>query len=226
MAALSRRALDKLRTQELEQSPAVTPQARARAEGIVNAVVPQSDIEGYTREITRLWGEARDKFLAIGEYLMHAKRTLAHGEYELMIRSRLPFNTSAAHKMRAVAEAVHDGRVLRGQLPHSYATAYELTLLSEHEFQVAVSRGLVRPDVYLREIQSLRAELRAPIGPQKRAALTRERERLAREYDRIRARMDEIERELRAEGVDGVIIEGMVEPEETEESVSPAVIER
>jgi hypothetical protein len=214
MAVLTRRALDKLRTQELEQlTSAIAPQIRARAEGIMNAVVPQNDIEGYTREITRLWMEARDKFMSIGEYLMHAKRTLAHGEYELMIRSRLPFNTSAAHKMRTVAEAVHEGRIPRAKMPHSYATAYELTLLNENEFQVAISRGLVRPDVYLREIQALRAELRAPFGLQKRAALIRERERLAREHERIRVRIDEIDRELQASGGDGVIIEAKVEPE-------------
>lgn len=213
MAALNRRALDKLRAQELEQSPVVTSQARTRAEGIMNAVVPQNDIDGYTREISRLWGEARDKFLAIGEYLIHAKRTLAHGEYELMIRARLPFNPSAAHKMRAVAEAVHEGRIPRTQLPHSYATAYELTLLSEQEFQVASSRGLVRPDVYLREVQALRLELRAPIGPQKRAALVRERERLAREYARIKARMEDIDRELERVLDGGVTSEDKVKHE-------------
>jgi hypothetical protein len=216
----SRRALDKMRAEELDQDPAIiAPPTRARAEGIVNAVVPQNDIEGYTREITRLWAEARDKFMAIGEYLMHAKRTLAHGEYELMIRSRLPFNTSAAHKMRAVAEAVHDGRISRAQLPHSYATAYELTLLSDQEFQVAAHRGLVRPDVYLREIQALRAELRAPIGSQKRAALVREKERLIRDIERIRARMNEIEVALQddARG-EPLTIDG--EAERVEDSVS------
>ena len=60
-------------------------------EGIVNAIVPQADVEGYVREINRLWSEARDKFLAIGEYLVQAKETLPHGEYEKMIESRLPF---------------------------------------------------------------------------------------------------------------------------------------
>jgi hypothetical protein len=213
-SARNRRALDKVRAEQLDRDPAViAPRARVRAEGIINAVVPQNDIEGYTREITRLWAEARDKFMAIGEYLMHAKRTLVHGEYELMIRSRLPFNTSAAHKMRAVAEAVHEGRVPRALLPHSYATAYELTLLREDEFQVAESRGLIRPDVYLREIQALRAELRAPFGPQKLAALARERERLAREVERIRARMAEIDVELRGgEGTETAATEEPIEP--------------
>ena len=197
--ARSRRALDKLRDEELDQAPTGAPKALARAEGILNAVVPQNDVDGYVREIGRLWLEAKSKFMAIGEYLMQAKQVLPHGEYEVMIRTRLPFNTSAAHKMRAVAEAVQGGRILRGMLPNSYATAYELTLLNDQELRIAEARSLVRPDVFLREIQALRAELRAPVGAQKRAALLRERERIHRAVEGMRARLTEIDAELRAE---------------------------
>ena len=200
MKARSRRALDKLRDEELDQVPSGAPKALARAEGILNAVVPQNDVDGYVREIGRLWLEAKSKFMAIGEYLMQAKQVLPHGEYEVMIRTRLPFNTSAAHKMRAVAEAVQGGRILKDLLPNSYATAYELTLLSDQELRIAEARSLVRPDVFLREIQALRAELRAPVGAQKRAALLRERERIHRAVEGMRARLTEIDAELRSEG--------------------------
>jgi hypothetical protein len=213
--ARSRRALDKMRDEELDRAPAATPKALPRAEGILNAIVPQNDMDGYVREIRRLWLEARSKFMAIGEYLMQAKRTLPHGEYEAMIRARLPFNTSAAHKMRAVAEAVHDGRVPREKLPNSYATAYELTLLDDEELRIAEARSLVRPDVFLREIQALRAELRAPVGPQRRAALARERERIHREIERLRGRLGEIDKQLRAEeraGVEPLTIDSQTEP--------------
>ena len=197
--ARSRRALDKLRAEELDQVPAGAPKTLARAEGILNAIVPQNDVDGYVREIGRLWLEAKSKFMAIGEYLMQAKQVLPHGEYEFMIRTRLPFNTSAAHKMRAVAEAVQDGRILKDKLPNSYATAYELTLLDDKELRIAEARSLIRPDVLLREIQALRAELRAPVGAQKRAALLRERERIHRAVEGMRARLTEIEAQLRAE---------------------------
>jgi hypothetical protein len=193
--------MDRQREEELDQAPAhVIFTDGRRAEGLRNAVVPQNDMEGYAREIGRLWHEARDKFMAIGEYLIMAKERLAHGEYEEMIRAHLPFSTSAAHKMRSVAEAVHDGRLPRDQLPYSYATAYELTQLKPNEMRIAETRGLVRPTVYLREIQALRAELRAPIGSQRFEAMRRERQRLARELDRLKARIDELDAALLEEG--------------------------
>lgn len=159
---LNRRALEK-QARERETSP--TParlDGLSRAEGLLNAVVPQNDAAGYVREISRLWNEAKDKFLAIGEYLTLAKQQLAHGEYEAMIRSQLPFGKSAAHRIRAVAEAVRDGRLTRDSLPQSYATAYELTLLTDQQLRIAEDRGLVRPDVYRSEIVAFRRAVDRP----------------------------------------------------------------
>jgi hypothetical protein len=153
---LNRRALEK-QTEQREAKPLPTrPGGLSRAEGLLNAVVPQNDTAGYVREISRLWNEAKDKFLAIGEYLSLAKGQLAHGEYEAMIRSQLPFGKSAAHRMRAVAEAVRNGRLTRDSLPQSYATAYELTLLNDEQLRLAQDRGLVRCDVYRSEIVAFR----------------------------------------------------------------------
>jgi hypothetical protein len=157
---LNRRALEK-QAEEREVRPA-RPSGLSRAEALLNAVVPQNNSAGYVREISRLWSEARDKFLAIGEYLSLAKRQLAHGEYEAMIRSQLPFGKSAAHRMRTVAEAVGNGKLARDNLPLSYATAYELTLLSDQQLRLAEDRGLVRPDVHRSEIVAFRRTFISP----------------------------------------------------------------
>jgi hypothetical protein len=42
--------------------------------------------------------------------------------------------------------------------PGSYGTAYQITLLNEHQLRVAKERGLIRPDVTRREIANLRKE--------------------------------------------------------------------
>jgi hypothetical protein len=157
---LNRRALEK-QAEEREVRPA-RASGLSRAEALLNAVVPQNNAAGYVREISRLWSEARDKFLAIGEYLSLAKRQLAHGEYEAMIRTQLPFGKSAAHRMRTVAEAVRDGRLARDNLPLSYATAYELTLLSDQQLRLAEDRGLVRADVHRSEIVAFRRTFDGP----------------------------------------------------------------
>jgi hypothetical protein len=215
--ALNRRALERQRDAEEASHPAARSQVatlptRHRMESIVNAVVPQADIEGYVREINRLWNEARDKFLTIGDYLVQAKETLPHGEYEKMIETRLPFRPAAALRIRTVAEAVRRDRLQREEVPCSYNTAYELTLLAPHELKEAKSRNLVRPDVYLREIKAFRAELRESFGLDRRVALERERVRILREVDRLQARLAEIDDEISADvGEQSVVINGNAE---------------
>jgi hypothetical protein len=199
---LNRRALEK-QAEEREVRPA-RPSGLSRAEALLNAVVPQNNSAGYVREISRLWSEARDKFLAIGEYLSLAKRQLAHGEYEAMIRSQLPFGKSAAHRMRTVAEAVGNGKLARDNLPLSYATAYELTLLSDQQLRLAEDRGLVRPDVHRSEIVAFR---RAFISPGttdgRQGALLYEWQKLGAEIRQLQEQLQgamnrrlEIEREI------------------------------
>jgi len=202
IARLNRRALEK-QAEEREVKPARSS-GLSRAEALLNAVVPQNNSTGYVREISRLWSEARDKFLAIGEYLSLAKRQLAHGEYEAMIRSQLPFGKSAAHRMRTVAEAVGSGKLARDNLPLSYATAYELTLLSDQQLRLAEDRGLVRPDVHRSEIVAFR---RAFISPGttdgRQGALLYEWQKLGAEIRQLQEQLQgamtrrlEIEREI------------------------------
>ena len=222
----NRRMLDR---QAEEREPMLArPSGLSRAEALLNAVVPQNDAAGYVREISRLWGEVRDKFLAIGEYLSLAKQQLAHGEYEAMIHSQLPFGKSAAHRMRTVAEAVRNGRLARNSLPQSYATAYELTLLTDRQLRLAEEQGLIRPDVVRSEIVAFRRRFDRPSpGDSRRDELLREWhklggqiERLQQELQHATARRLEIEQEigpdldqLRGRRI-GQVLEGRAEPVE------------
>lgn len=215
--ALNRRALERQREAEEAAEPTLRTQVtmlptRHRMEGIVNAVVPQANVEDYVREINRLWNEARDKFLAIGEYLIQAKETLPHGEYEKMIEIRLPFKPAAALRIRTVAEAVRRERLRREEVPCSYNTAYELTLLAPDELEEAKARNLVRPDVYLREIKAFRAEMRKSFSLDRHVALRRERARILREMDHLRTRLAEIDHEIGCDaGGQSVAINGNAE---------------
>jgi hypothetical protein len=185
---LNRRALEK--QAEKREAGLARPGGLSRAEGLLNAVVPQNDAAGYVREISRLWSEAKDKFLAIGEYLSLAKEQLAHGEYEAMIRSQLPFGKSAAHRMRTVAEAVRNGRLARDSLPQSYATAYELTLLNDRQLRLAESRGFIRPDVRRAELVAFRRAFDKPTTTEGRQSeLLREWRKLGAEIERLQERL-------------------------------------
>ena len=139
--AINRRALDRQREGELDKSPTALKSGN-RLQGILNAVVPQADGNGYIQELNRLWEQVRDKFLAMGEYLELAKAQLPHGHYEMMFadtkseqpspfgHARLNFNSATGSKLRAIYRATRDGRISREQLPHAWGTAYELAKLS------------------------------------------------------------------------------------------------
>ena len=113
-----------------------------------------------------------------------------------MIETRLPFKAAASLRIRRVAEAVRRERFRRDQVPCSYNTAYELTLLAPDELEEAKARNLIRPDVYLQEIKAFRAEIRETIGLDRTAILKRERARIWREIDRLQTRLTEIESEI------------------------------
>ena|SRR5690349_14911498 len=87
--------------------------ATERIDAFDEAVIDYPDAAGYAREIAKLWADAQRKFLAIGRYLVRAKATLPHGEYEAMISNSLPFGLPTARKLKAVAEAVTPGRCRR-----------------------------------------------------------------------------------------------------------------
>ena len=160
-----------------------------RLQGLENAVVPQNDADGYAREIGKLWDETQQKFIAIGRYLVSAKQTLPHGEYERMVETMLPFGSSAARKLRTVAEAVDTARLPIVSLPRRYVNAYELAVLPEQELRQAEKRQLVRPDVTRREIEAFKREIRQP-NHSRHVELLRERQRLMARLAAIDAELE------------------------------------
>ena len=160
-----------------------------------NSILDLQTETEVVHEITKLWREAQEKFLAIGRYLMRAKERFA-GEYERLILPQLPFGRQVAFQLRTVAAAVDGGKIEEEVLPRSYSTAYTLVTLETEHLQLARSRNLVRPDVARSEIAAFRRELLRSSGPKRLAALARERQHVARELDRLHKRMAEIDAEL------------------------------
>jgi hypothetical protein len=196
----------------LRRRPEAPVEALPGAEGtrtriLSNAVVARNNAEGYANEIGKLWSEAQQKFLAIGRYLILAKEKLAHGEFERMVSTMLPFGRNVAHRLRVIAGAVDQGRLPEEALPRSYTVAYGLVILSEHEFEEARRRNLLRSTLTNRELDEFRREIRQPVGEERHAHLLRERDRLTAEVEKLRDRIEEIEREL----ADPVTIDGHTE---------------
>src|SRR3954463_9563899 len=72
-----------------------------------------------------------------------------------------PFSETVASQFRQIARAVDSGRIPLEACPGSYSTAYQLTLLTPAQLEIARARGLLRPDVSRHLVLAFRREIRA-----------------------------------------------------------------
>ncbi|WP_298364305.1 DUF3102 domain-containing protein [Azospirillum sp.] len=170
-----------------------------RATDISDAIVPCRTREEFAQEIRYHWNRSRKEFLSIGRYLNRAKDTLAHGEFEAMIVSDMPFSVETAYRFRAVAEAIDSGRLALEMLPGAESVAYQIVTMKPDELERAKAVGLIRPDVTRRQLIDFKQSLR----PAKTGAVPDRRKALLADYARCKAKLAEIRAELlRDHGVD------------------------
>jgi hypothetical protein len=190
----------------------------SRFDDVRRSVGKLSTKDKYIETIGRLWKEATARFIDIGKYLVYAKDSLPHGEYEAMIESELPFSKSVAHALKTVADAVMQRKVAEGDLPSDYSTSYLLVSLKDESLALARERGLVRPSLRRQEILEFRRTLRSEHPPSSRAAtrrLVRERERILAKMDALKRRLAEVEAELNTiDGSTTTIVDVTPEPPE------------
>jgi hypothetical protein len=173
-----------------------------------------SDRQAYVAELTRLWGEAKERFLTIGRYLVQAKAKLPHGSYEAMVVADLPFGKNVAWQLRTVAEEVDRGRVAEHELPSSYATAFKVVRMDDatlakarQEIPPVVRVNVTREEVsrFLRRLSKEAQAIKphAEVLASRRTALRRRLRLLLQEQRNIKRELADIEAEL-----DGKVIEG------------------
>ena len=193
-----------------DKSPA---SARERRNSIDNAILPLEGDE-LVAEISKLWDEAQQKFLAIGRYLVRAF-DLYQGTFEETVLARLPFGRIVAYQLRAVAEAVDSEKLPENRLPRSYATAYKLISLPALDYEEAKKRDIVRADVTRPEVEAFKRQLReerlrtlnrAEFLRQERANLHVEVARMENRLKAARVRLSEIADEIGFDE-DGPILE-------------------
>ena len=168
-----------------------------------NTVIECKDASAYVLEIQKLWQDAAESFLAIGHYLVAAKQSLRHGEFEHMVRQQLPFDRNVAHRLRRVAEAIGSGRLDRSKLPGNYTTIYRFVTMDPLTLARACNEGVMHPEVTHKEITAfLKRTQDQPVIESWRATdLGREHKQLSaelrvleKEIDVKRRRLAEIER--------------------------------
>jgi hypothetical protein len=202
--AVSKRRVNRMAADALEAEAPET----ARTRTLSNSILELRSEGEVVEEVAKLWGEAQDKFLAIGRYLRRAKDRFP-GSFEKKIIAALPFGKNVAYQLRLVAEAVDNGRLAEEHLPRSYATAFLLVSMPEGDFLEAQKRQLVRASVTRPEVYAFRRELRVlrnSTGDRETMLLNEmrgiraEAEKLRVRYKELSDRTAEIEREIGGSG--------------------------
>ena len=215
--AVSKRRSSRLAADALESDSPET----GRAGTLDNAILDLRTEGEFVEEVSKLWTEAQEKFVAIGRYLCRAKAKFP-GSFEKQIVAALPFGKNIAYQLRMVAEAVDTGRLPEADLPRSYATAFQLVTLQPPDYEIARTRGLVRKTVTRPEVDAFKREIKAArlthgdrrlVLASERAALKAEMARMQARFREAAARLAEIEIEIGAgaEGLGGMVIEGQAE---------------
>ena len=126
--------------------------APVRLVGGMPAVFAQ-DPDAWARKITALWRASVESIIRVGSTLNDAKKALPHGAFGAMIQSALPFSASTAQRLMAIAGDARLSNPAHVQLlPPSWGTLYELTKLSDDEFDSLLKKRIIRPDMERREI--------------------------------------------------------------------------
>lgn len=199
-----------------------------RVEALEGAAVALDSRQDFSREIGKLWSEARDRFVLIGRRLNEAKRRLAHGEWKILVERELPFSQGIAFQLRAVAEAIDQGRIPVDRIPASYSIAYQISTLNDDELKRAVGEGILRPDVSREEVVAFKRRVRRTPSPPPVAEKPDPLAALRLERDRLVARLRAINAAFLAAGAADDIVAGIgaAPGAATEEHVIDGTFER
>ena len=131
--------------------------------------LPERDWE---KEIKSAWKATVDGVFKTGDLLNEAKAAIGHGEWQQWVRDRLPFSYDTANRLSNIACNTRLRKLAHSQLlPSAYTTLSELASLTDDEFDEAVKRKRIRPDMTRADVEFLRKRLRIrrkPIRPRLR----------------------------------------------------------
>lgn len=129
-------------------------------------------IEKWVIRISDAWREQVPSIFETGNLLEAAKAELRHGEWLLLVKEKLPFDKGTAQRLIAISNNDNLRNAAHGpHLPASWRTLYELTKLTDEQFDQGVKSGVINPKMERKDVNALRG-----IEPKPKAEKKKERE--------------------------------------------------
>lgn len=115
------------------------------------------DPAAWALRINACWRKGIEAIIGTGRLLNEAKESCDRGEFENMLETDLAFQPRTAQRLMAIAR---DTRLTNpthaSLLPASWTTLYELTQLSDDEFDRGVEEKIIRPDMERKDVATIR----------------------------------------------------------------------
>jgi hypothetical protein len=108
----------------------------------------------WTDKIRAAWSDGVGAVCAVGRLLIDSRRDLPHGQFEKMVETELAFGARTARRLMAIGR---DGRIRThaSVLPMSWMTLYELTRLSDEQFQAGIESGAINAEMRRSDVPAL-----------------------------------------------------------------------
>ncbi|SIO54828.1 Protein of unknown function [Bradyrhizobium erythrophlei] len=122
------------------------------------AVVSENGWQVHASKISAAWQKGTDSIIEVGRLLIEAKKDpkLQHGSFEVMVRTRLPFNEQTAQKLMKIANNPVISKAAHVRLlPPSWGTLYELTKVPEPRLIAAIEDGTINPKTQRKDVKPL-----------------------------------------------------------------------
>jgi hypothetical protein len=122
--------------------------------------------DGWTKLIATAWQKGVEAILETGRLLIEAREgpnKLPHGQFEAMVKLKLPFNERTAQRLMEIARhPVISNATHVSLLPPSWGTLYELTRVPNEILLTKIKDGSITPKTERRDVICMR-----PVPPKK-----------------------------------------------------------
>lgn len=116
-----------------------------------------NDAWRWAEQINSEWRKSLQSIIETGRILLEAKASLMHGSFEAMCQTSLDFSPRVAQRLMAIAR---DNRLSNpthaSHLPKAWTTLYELTTLTDEEFERAIADDIINPKMERGDVALIR----------------------------------------------------------------------
>lgn len=132
-----------------ERLPAIVPRRQST----------KRDRKWHADRINSTAHHSAQAIIRLGQHLLEAKKELAHGEFQAMVRNDFPFEPRWGEKFMQVASNSVISNAAQGSLlPAALKTLVELSAIDPPQLEQHISEGRVTPKTTAKEARKLKQD--------------------------------------------------------------------